>query len=63
MIDNNRGRRAALAESEGDPEERVMAVMPGGLDEDAPQMGIAGLGNGPPGPAWSRCSVRRGRGR
>lgn len=39
------GRRATLAEYQGAAGKRVMAVMPGGFDEDAPHMGIAGLGN------------------
>jgi len=39
------GRRAPLTECKGAAGKRVMAVMPGGFDEHASKMGIAGLGN------------------
>ena len=37
--------RAALARAEGGADERMMAIVPRGFDEHAPQMGVAGFGD------------------
>jgi hypothetical protein len=61
---NHRRRRAALAQTEGAPDKRVMPIVPGGLDQDAPDVGIAGLGDpaaGLFGPAGVRLLKRRDR--
>ena len=42
------------------PEKRVMPVVPGGFDEHAAQMGIAGFGDARRGPVWRRWSIRTG---
>ena len=42
---DDRGRRAPLAFPQGVTEEGVMAVVPGGFDEHATQMGVAGFGD------------------
>ena len=44
VIDDG-GWRAALAMSQGVPDERVMPIVPGRFDEHAPQMRVAGLGD------------------
>jgi hypothetical protein len=53
-----RRRAAALARAQGAAEKWVMAVVAGGLDEDAAHMGVAGLGDGTegvaPGVMWQQ---------
>jgi hypothetical protein len=44
-VGNDGGWGAALPLSQGVPAERMATIMPGGFDQDAPQVGIAGFGN------------------
>ena len=37
--------RPALARAERGADKRMMAIVPGGFDEDAAQMGVAGFGD------------------
>ena len=45
-LGNDDGRCAALTLPEGIADEGMVAVMPGGFDEHAPQVGVAGFGDG-----------------
>ena len=54
---DRRGRRAALTRPDGGADEGMMTIVPGGLDEHAAEMRIAGFGDPPlPARAAAECS-------